>query len=78
MKKLLGIVVLGLLFSSPTWGRDCSIKTPNFDWSQKGWIFDGKDVYEDKGLGESFHLFAGIINFILLLELFVKYFFKFF
>ena len=62
MKKLLGILVLSLLFSSPTLGRDCSIKTPNFDWSQKGWIFDGKDIYEDKGLGESFHLKSPIPN----------------
>ena len=62
MKKLLMILVLGLLFSSPTLGRDCSIKTPNFDWSQKGWIFDGKEVYEDKGLGESFHLKSPIRN----------------
>tara|TARA_B100001964_G_C13876255_1_gene440950 strand:- start:66 stop:653 length:588 start_codon:yes stop_codon:yes gene_type:complete len=56
MKKLLGIVVLGLLFASPTLGKDCSIKTPTFDWSKKLWMFDGKDVYDDKRLGESYHL----------------------
>jgi len=56
MKKLLGIIVLGLLFASPTLGKDCSIKTPTFDWSKKLWVFDRKDLYDDKRLGESYHL----------------------
>ena len=62
LKKLLGIVVLGLLFSSPTLGKDCNIKTPDFDWSQKLWIFDGKDVYDDERLGESYHLKSPLRN----------------
>ena len=62
MKKLLGIVVLGLLFSSPTLGKDCNIKTPDFDWSQKLWIFDGKDVYDYERLGESYHLKSPLRN----------------
>ena len=50
------------MFSSPTLGKDCNIKTPDFDWSQKLWIFDGKDVYDDERLGESYHLKSPLRN----------------
>ena len=62
MKKLLAILVLGLLVSSPTLGKDCSIKTPTFDWSQKFWVSYGKEIYDDKRLGESYHLKSPLRN----------------
>ena len=56
MKKLLGILVLGLLLSGNAYAKKCSIKIPNYEWSKQLWIFDGKEVYPDTRLGESFHL----------------------
>ena len=56
MKRFLGILVLGLLLSSNAYAKKCSIKIPNYDWSKQLWIFDGKEVYPDTRLGESFHL----------------------
>ena len=62
MKKLLWILVLGLLLSGNAYAKKCSIKIPNYDWSKKLWIFDGKDVYPDTRLGESFHLKSPLRN----------------
>ena len=62
MKKLLGILVLGLLFASPTLGKDCSIKTPTFDWSKKLWISHGTEVFDDKRLGEAYVLTSPLRN----------------
>ena len=56
MKKLFLCALLGLLLSSNAYAKKCSIKIPNYDWSKQLWIFDGKEVYPETRLGESFHL----------------------
>ena len=56
MKKAIVIIILGLLLSSNAYAKKCSIKIPNYDWSKQLWIFDGKEVYPETRLGESFHL----------------------
>jgi len=55
MKKLLGIIVLGLLLSGNAYALSkCTVKKPNID-KLFDWQFTGKDIYPDTRLGESLH-----------------------
>ena len=51
MKKLLGIVVLGLMLSGNAYALSkCTVKKPNTD-KLFYWQFTGKDIYPDTRLG---------------------------